>query len=80
MGNTHCSKSRFNYCKWAKTLVAIPALPIIGYTAASFFHTAPLQILAAGIAITLAVYGAIWLDKVPALQKKFTACGCTKKD
>jgi hypothetical protein len=65
-----CGSTGFNYCKWAKTLVAIPALPIIAFIAASFFQNPVLQLIAAFGAIAAAIYGAIWLDRVPLLTKK----------
>jgi hypothetical protein len=61
----------FNYYKWAKLLVAIPALPLIAMIAASFFATPLTQGIAGitAIAVTLAI--AVWLDRIPLLQKKF---------
>ncbi len=65
-----CACSGFNYCKWAKTLVAIPALPIIALIAASFFTQPLVQIFVGILAAMAAIKGAIWLDNIQFLQKK----------
>ena len=69
-----CGKSGFNFCFWAKLLVAIPALPLLGVNAASFFDNPDFQAVAAVVAIGLAVTAAVWLDRLPVLQKKFRKC------
>jgi hypothetical protein len=71
-----CGTDGFNYCKCAKTLVAIPALPIVAWIAASFFQYPLVRVLAAIIAVTAVVKGAIWLDSLPLFQKKM----CKAKD
>jgi len=65
-----CGSGGFNYCKFAKSLVAIPALPIIAWIAASFFQNTAMQFIAALGAVATAIYGAIWLDRIPLLTKK----------
>ncbi len=67
----------FNYCAWAKTLAAIPALPIIAVIAASLFDTYIAQIAAAFFAIVGAIYAAIWIDHIPFLMRK--VCPMKKK-
>ena len=68
--STTCSTSGFNYCKWAKTLVAIPAFPLIALIAASFFTTTPCQVIAGVSAMVLAYSLALWLDRLPVLMRK----------
>ena len=62
-------KKCFNFCFWAKCLVAIPALPLIGYIASLPFAESHLRWLVATIAVLLAVYGAITIERIAALQK-----------
>lgn len=57
--------SGFNFCFWAKLLVAIPAIPIIGIAAASFFTSPPVQIAVGGTAAFVAMYIAAKIDKMP---------------
>jgi hypothetical protein len=65
-----CGTGGFNYCRWAKTLVAIPALPLIAVLGASFFDSTGFRFLAGGTAVALAVLGAVWLDRIPFLMRK----------
>lgn len=74
------SGSGFNYCFWAKAIVAVPALPILSYGAASLFQEPALQIIAGSGVVMAAVYGAIKLDNIPALQKKVVACKSTEAE
>ncbi len=67
---TTCKTSGFNYCKWAKILVAIPAFPLIALSAASFFTTTPCRVVAGLGAVVLAYALAVWLDRVPLLMRK----------
>jgi hypothetical protein len=61
---------KINYCFWAKLLVAIPALPCIALIAAAFFTDPLAQQTAAVAAIIGTVCLAVWIDRLPALQKK----------
>lgn len=63
-------KKDFNYCAVAKTLAAIPALPIIAVIAASLFDTYITQIASAFFAVLGAIYLAIWIDRIPFLMRK----------
>jgi len=65
------AKNEFNYCKWAKLLVAIPALPLIAILATIPFSNPITQGVAAVAAVCLTLAAAVWLDRVPALQAKF---------
>lgn len=65
-----CGKNGFNYCKWAKTIVAIPTLPIVALIAASFFSRPLVQAIAGLLAVIITIKGAIWLDNIQILQKK----------
>jgi hypothetical protein len=55
----------FNYCFWAKLLVAIPALPLIAIMSASFFHDSTTRGFVAVIAVIAAVWAAIKIDTMP---------------
>lgn len=72
---TGCGQSEFNYCKWAKLLVAIPALPLIGVMGASLFDHPFAQIIGAAGCVTITVLAALWIDSIPLLQKKFRNSG-----
>ena len=61
---------RFNYCFWAKLLVAIPALPLLAFWAASFVKDETAQYAVAAAAILAALLLARWLDRLPALARK----------
>jgi hypothetical protein len=66
-----CSDHKgFNYCFWAKFIVAIPALPLIGFAAGSMFSTPLAQDVASGIAVFLAVYIAIKIDRMKIFSGK----------
>lgn len=60
----------FNYCAWAKTLAAIPALPIIAVIAASCFNGFIPQVIAAFFAVLGAIYLSLWIDRIPCLMRK----------
>jgi hypothetical protein len=60
----------FNYCLVSKLIVAVPALPITAYMASMLFDNATMKFIAAITAVALAVYAAIKIDQIPALQKK----------
>ena len=65
-----CKANGFNYCKCAKTLIAIPAYPLIALTAASFFTIVAFQVIA-GICAVVATYAvAVWLDRITLLSNK----------
>lgn len=61
----------FSFCFWAKLIVAIPALPILGYAVAMQFEDENVRWLAFGLTMLAAVWAAIKIDKMPALQRKF---------
>ncbi len=63
-------KSGFNYCFWAKLIVAIPALPLAAIIAASFFTSPAMQFAAGAGAVALLVYAAIKIDQMPCLLRK----------
>lgn len=69
-----CSKkscvTSFNFCFWAKLLVAIPAMPIIAMICAMPFSDGLSKIVAAVAGCGLAVYVAMWIDRQPALSRK----------
>ena len=67
--STDCKKG-FNYCFWAKLIVAIPALPLIAIAAASPFGDIVSQIIAAAVAIAATIWLAIQIDRMPCLLKK----------
>lgn len=59
----------FNFCFWAKFVVAIPALAIAGYAAASQFEQPLMQSAAWVGAVMLLVWLARKVENLPALQK-----------
>ena len=63
--------NEFDYCKWAKVLVAIPAMPLIAILAAAPFSNPVTQSIAAVISVFVAISIAIWLDHLPPLQATF---------
>lgn len=63
-------KTCFNFCFWAKCIVAVPALPIAGYIAMVPFADSSLRWIAAGFTVFILVYFAIKVDRMSALQKK----------
>lgn len=62
-------KTGFNYCFWAKVLVAIPLFPLVALIAASQFDNELAQCVAAVVAVVAAVAISRWIDRIPALQK-----------
>jgi len=54
----------FDFCFWAKLLVAIPALSIIGIAAASQFSEPAVQIVVGGVAAFIAMFVAIKIDRM----------------
>lgn len=65
----------FNYCFWAKLIVAIPAIPLVAIAAASLFSDPLIKVLMGGAAALAAVSIAIWIDKQPCLSRMV----CTKQ-
>jgi hypothetical protein len=60
----------FNYCKWAKIVVAIPALPLVAIIAASFFTSTLAKVVAAAVACGGGVYLLEKMDEMPMFAKK----------
>jgi hypothetical protein len=60
-----CGVSSFNFCFWAKLLVAIPAIPIIALAAASLSSYPVLQAILAGGAVFCMVWLAVVIDRLP---------------
>lgn len=73
MNNTQeqktCSSDGFNFCFWAKLIVGIPAVFIIVKIASTWFTNPMLSMWSGALAGIAAVYAAIKIDKIPALQK-----------
>lgn len=69
---------RFNFCFWAKFIVGIPALFIAGSAAAMQFDDTLMQSAAWVGTVMLLVWGAMKLDRMPALQKKVCGGSCHK--
>jgi hypothetical protein len=67
--STSCSG--FNYCFWAKIIVAIPAIPLIGVTIASHFSEPAWQFTMASYSGAVVVILAQYIDRLPSLSKKF---------
>lgn len=66
-----CNQEKgFDFCFWAKLIVAIPLIPIIALSVASMFETETAQSIAAVIAVIAVVILARWIDRIPSLQKK----------
>lgn len=63
-------RREFNYCLWAKGLVAIPALPLVAILAAWQFTAAAAQIAAAAVAVAAVICAAIWIDRLPCFLGK----------
>jgi hypothetical protein len=59
----------FNFCFWAKFVVAIPALAIAGYAAAAQFEQPLFQLAAWVGTVMLLVWLARKVEALPALQK-----------
>ena len=66
--------SGFNFCLWAKILVAIPTLPLIAIIASTYFENSAAKVIAALAAVSLVVYLSIKIDQIPALSKKIFLC------
>jgi len=71
-----CGSDGFNFCFWAKLIVGIPAVFIVVQVASSWFTNPMLSMWSGALAGIAAVYAAVKIDKIPALQKKIMA----KKD
>ena len=72
-----CSKSQgFNYCFWAKLLVAIPALPLLAVVVGLQFTNPSIQLAAAIGSVVFAVWLAIKVDRM----KIFSGMVVKKKD
>ena len=67
---TKACHNGFNYCFWAKLIVAIPALPLTAILAASFFTSLPMQIAAGAASVAFLIYAAIKIDQMPCLLRK----------
>lgn len=63
-------KSGFDYCFWAKLMVAIPTLPLAALVAASYFEDEMSRGVAAVLAVVAIVALSRWLDRLPIFQKK----------
>ncbi len=63
-------KAGFDYCFWAKLLVAIPVLPIIALAAADRFEGDTARGLAATFTVIAIVLLSRWFDSLPAFRKK----------
>jgi|GEM_PF-2398188 len=72
-----CS-GKINYCFIAKLLVALPAIPLLGVFAASFYEDPAWKFAAASYAGAFAVWMAGLIDSVPALSRKFKPRLCSK--
>lgn len=66
---TSCA-SGFNYCFWAKLLVAIPAIPMVVILAAAPFTQLFAQLIAGGLAAFVLVAGAVIIDRMPLFSGK----------
>lgn len=62
-----------SFCFWAKLLVAIPALPMVGYIVAMQFSDPNMRWLAFGSSMLVMVWLAMQVDKMPAMQKKIVS-------
>ena len=65
--------SGFNYCFWAKMIVAIPAVPLIGVTVASFFSEPAWQFTMASYSGAVVVILAQYIDRMPLFSRMFKA-------
>lgn len=61
----------FNYCFWAKLLVAIPAIPLLGVIVSTFFTDPDWKLTAVAYSGALAVILANRIDRIPYLQRTF---------
>lgn len=64
------SESHFNYCLFAKGVVAIPALTAVAFIPTLVFETPIFQGIGAVVAVAATIYAAIWIDRLPSLKKK----------
>jgi len=64
------AKTCFNFCFWAKLIVAIPALPAVAFIASLPFEDSTAKMIAATVALVVVLYLAIKIDRIPALTKK----------
>ena len=60
----------FNYCFWAKLIVAIPAIPLIALIAATPFQDPVVQAISAVVSIVASLWLAFKIDRVPCLLRK----------
>lgn len=67
-----CSQQKegFNFCLFSKSIIAFPALCVVAYIPVALFHTPALQVGGAIAATAATIYAAVWIDSLPALQKK----------
>ena len=63
--------SGFNYCFWAKVIIAIPAIPLIGVTIASHFSEPAWQFTMASYSGAVVVILSQYIDHIPALSRMF---------
>ena len=68
--------STFNYCFWAKLLVAIPTLPIIVSITTAFVENSVAKTAIAALTVFILVYSAIKIDEIPMFAKKITKGRC----
>ena len=61
----------FNYCFWAKVIIAIPAIPLIGAVVASFYTDPSWQFTMASYSGAVVVILSQYIDRLPALSQKF---------
>ena len=75
-----CSMSTcsFNFCFFAKLLVAIPALPFAAAYASTFFESPEGKALAMVGTVTVLIWAAVKVDHIPLLQKKVIKMDCKK--
>ena len=68
----------FNYCFWAKLMVAIPALPLAAIVASSYFESPEHKALATVATVILLIYSAIKIDQMTVFSRKIVKRNCTK--
>jgi hypothetical protein len=72
------SSCSFSYCFWAKLIVAIPALPLAAFLAASQFDSPVAQTIAASVTVGALVYAAVKIDRMPVFSGKVVKRDCGK--
>ena len=61
----------FNYCFWAKMIVAIPAIPLVGVVVASYFNEPAWQFTMASYTGAVMVILAQYIDRLPVFSRMF---------